>query len=76
MARVIAIEAGHDGVFRREPGEEFDINVDDPRFKGSSWFALKDQAPAPKRVNPNDPPPGAGPKRGSRTKADDSADIA
>lgn len=76
MARVIAVERGHDGVVLREPGEEFDVDLTDKRFKDSTWFVEKDKAPAPKRVNPNDPPPGAGPKKGSRARADDPGDLA
>lgn len=74
MARVIAVDRGHDGRSIREVGEEFDADLADPRFKGSTWFVEKEKAPAPKRVNPNDPPPGAGPKKGSRVK-EDGADL-
>lgn len=76
MARVIAVERGHDGRFVRDIGEEFDVDLNDLRFKGVTWFVPKEQAPVPKRVDPNAQPPGAGPKRGSRVKADDPADLA
>lgn len=68
MARVIAVERGHDGRVVREPGEEFDLDLDDPRFKGSTWFATSDKLPAPKVIDPNAQPPGAGPKKGSKAK--------
>lgn len=66
--KVIAIERGHDGRSVREAGEVFDIDADDPRFKGSTWFAPVDKAPAPKAVDENAQPPGAGPKRGSKAR--------
>lgn len=63
--RVVALERGHDGRAVREPGEEFDLDLADPRFKGSNWFAEVGKDPKPKRVDPNAAPPGAGPKKGS-----------
>lgn len=66
MTRVIALVDGHDGTFKRVAGEEFDLDLTDARYKGATWFAPKDKAPAPKDVDPNAQPPGAGPKKGSR----------
>lgn len=64
MARVVAVERGHDGVRVREPGEEFD--VPDARLKdGSTWFVDVKKAPEEKVPAPNARPPGAGPVRGS-----------
>lgn len=75
MARVIATERGHDGTSLREVGEEFDIP--DARLKdGSTWFVLVDKRPAPKAEEPNAQPPGAGPKKGSRAKAEPEGDLA
>lgn len=68
--RVIALDRGHDGTGVREAGEEFFVDLDDPRYKGSTWFVPADKAPGPKPVDPNAQPPGAGPKRGSRAKPD------
>lgn len=45
MATVIATERGHDGVAVREVGDEFTLNLDEPRFQGCTWFKPKD-APA------------------------------
>lgn len=74
MTRVVALEKGHDGLTVRAVGEEFDVNLDDPRFKGATWFSTVDKVPAPKPFDPNAQPPGAGPKKGSRVvKADDIA---
>jgi len=76
MARVIAIEAGHDGFCKREVGEVF--TVPDERLKdGSTWFVLADKAPQPKATAPKGQPPGAGPLKGSRARAaDESSDLA
>jgi hypothetical protein len=78
MTKVVAVERGHDGRVVREVGEEFDIDLEDARFKGSTWFAEPDKKPALKQVDPNARPPGAGPKPGSKTKANVSGvdDIA
>lgn len=67
MTKVIAVERGHCGLTVREIGEEFDVDLKDPRFKGSTWFVPSDEAQSPKRVDPNAQPPGAGPKKGSRS---------
>lgn len=75
MARVIAVERGHDGASLREAGEEFDIP--DARLKdGSTWFVPVGKGPAPKAEEPNAQPPGAGPKKGSRAKPDAEGDLA
>lgn len=64
MARVVALENGHDGRVYRRAGEVFD--VPDSRLKdGSTWFTLVDKAPPPKPKPANARPPGAGPARGS-----------
>jgi hypothetical protein len=64
MARVIAVERGHDGRVLREAGEQFD--VPDERLKdGSNWFVPVDKAPPPKPPTKNPRPPGAGPLKGS-----------
>ena len=76
MARVIALEKGHDGVAVREVGEEFDVDLDATKFKGCTWFVEKDKAPTPKAANAKARPPGAGPERGSRAKADAEGDLA
>lgn len=72
MARVIAIETGHDGSQVRAAGEEFD--VDDDRLDkdgkpadGSTWFIGVAKAPRVKAPGPNARPPGAGPRAGART---------
>lgn len=70
MARVIAVERGHCGLMVREPGEEFEVDLEDPRFKGCTWFTTKDNLPAPKVIDPNAQPPGAGPKKGSKARAE------
>lgn len=69
MARVVAIERGHDGRQVREIGEEFDL-PDDRIKDGSTWFALAGKAPARKAVDPAAQPPGAGPKKGSAAPAE------
>jgi hypothetical protein len=75
MTRVVALEKGHDGTEVREQGEEFDVDLDDPRFKGSTWFVPLDKAPKAeaKKKGPDPRPPGAGPKPGSKAKADDES---
>ena len=78
MTKVVAVERGHDGRVLHEVGEEFDVDLEDVRFKGSTWFVPVDQKPALKQVDPHARPPGAGPKPGSKTKANVSGvdDIA
>jgi hypothetical protein len=67
MARVIAVERGHDGRVMREPGERFD--VPDARLKdGSTWFVEESKAPAPAVKPKSKIPPGAGPIKGSAVK--------
>ena len=64
MARVVAIERGHDGRVMREVGEQF--TVSDDRLKdGSTWFVEVDKAPPPAPAKKNKLPPGAGPIKGS-----------
>ena len=65
MAQVVALERGHDGLRIREAGEEFDIDLKDPRYAKSTWFAPVDKRPAAKVEPANATPPGAGPKKGS-----------
>ncbi len=76
MARVIALQRGHDGVAVREEGEEFDV-ADARLTDGSTWFEAADPevrkrvvADAAKKVAQlKANPPGAGPKRGSKEDA-------
>lgn len=70
MALVIALERGHDGRVVREVGERFEVDLDDPRFKGATWFCEPDKAPAPKPAAKNARPPGAGPAKGSAVNRD------
>ena len=78
MTKVVAIERGHDGRVIREAGEEFDVDFNDKRFVGVTWFVPKEQAPVPKAVDPHARPAGAGPKPGSGKKQNTSGvdDIA
>jgi hypothetical protein len=78
MTKVVALERGHDGRVVQEVGDVFDVDLDDPRFKGVTWFVPVEEAPAPKRVDPNARPAGAGPKPGSGKKSNVSGvdDIA
>ena len=39
LTNVVALERGHDGRIVREPGERFQIDLEDKRFAGSTWFA-------------------------------------
>ena len=59
MARVIAVEKGHDGVAVREVGEEFD-DLDATKFKGCTWFVEKDKAPDTEGCQRQSPPAGRG----------------
>lgn len=65
--KVIALERGHDGRVLREAGESFDLDTEDPRFKGSTWFVPVNKAPkvVVKKSDPKVRPPGAGPLPGS-----------
>lgn len=65
MARVVAVERGHDGRAVREIGEEFDVDTNEARFKGCTWFVPVNKRPPPVEVDPRAQPPGAGPKKGS-----------
>ena len=38
MTKVVALEAGHDGVTYRNRGDEFDLDLEDARYKGATWF--------------------------------------
>lgn len=74
MARVIALETGHDGVQLRHEGEQFDVpdervNKDGNPSDGSTWFTVVAKAPPAKK--PGGRPPGAGPLKGSRTTETD-----
>jgi hypothetical protein len=72
QTKVVALERGHDGRILREAGEVFDLDVADPRFKGSTWFAPVDKAPKPtaKKADPKARPLGAGPLPGSAVQED------
>lgn len=64
MARVVALENGHDGRAYRRAGEQFD--VPDARLKdGSSWFVPVGKEPPQKPKQTDTRPPGAGPAPGS-----------
>lgn len=65
---VVAIEPGHDGRVYRQAGERFSVDVDDPRFKDSTWFAEPEKVPPPKAKPKEARPPGAGPAKGSAVK--------
>lgn len=73
MARVVAVERGHDGRQIREVGEEFDVDLKDPRYAKSTWFTPVDKRPVERPVDPNATPPGAGPKKGSAAEGEDLA---
>ena len=47
MARVIALQAGHCGVAKREENEEFDV-ADARLLDGSTWFVAADPAVDPR----------------------------
>lgn len=70
ITQVVALEAGHDGRLFRVAGETFSVDMEDPRFAKSTWFAPVDSKAA-KVVNvkakpdPKARPPGAGPLPGS-----------
>lgn len=71
MARVIAVERGHDGRVMREVGERFD--VPDERLKdGSTWFVPEGKEPPPAPKPKSKIPPGAGPIKGSAVKDADA----
>lgn len=73
MARVVAIQRGHDGRFVRQEGEEFDV-PDERLNEGSTWFVPVDKKPPPKpKPTPSDRPPGAGPAKGSALGGDKAA---
>jgi len=66
MARVVAIDRGHDGSVIREVGDVFDV-PDERLNDGSTWFVAEKLAPKPVTSNP-DVVPGAGPRRNTRPK--------
>jgi hypothetical protein len=74
--RVVALERGHCGRAVREQGEEFEVDLADPKFKNSTWFTPVDKAPKPKKVDPNARPPGAGPSKGSAPPDISPGDVA
>lgn len=68
ITQVVALERGHDGRVVREPGEHFSLDIEDARFKGSTWFAPVGSPEARPKKAERDPkarPPGAGPIPGS-----------
>lgn len=69
MTKVVALQAGHDGTEYRNAGEEFTVDLDDPRFKDSSWFEEAGKTRESKPTNKNERPPGAGPVKGSGSKS-------
>lgn len=76
MTKVVAVLRGHDGRAVREIGDEFEVDTADARFKGSDWFAPVEKAPKPKKADPNERPPGAGPAKGSAPPEITAGDIA
>lgn len=75
ITQVVALEAGHDGRLFRSPGETFSVDMDDPRFVKSTWFAPVNSKAAATvgvkpRVDPKARPPGAGPLPGSNVQVD------
>lgn len=73
ITEVVAVESGHDGKHFRHAGSRFHVDLEDPRFKGSSWFVKAGNEPAPKPKATSDVPPGAGPKPGSAPPDEASA---
>jgi hypothetical protein len=74
---VIALEKGHDGFTLREVGEVFEVDINSPKFRGSTWFEPLDKSRSTKRESegggfrrtPTDPrPPGQGPRPGSEAR--------
>jgi len=73
MAKVIALQRGHDGRQIREEGEEFDV-PESRLTDGSNWFvpandearAAHRRAVAAKEKAAKQNPPGAGPRAGSK----------
>jgi len=65
LTEVVAIEMGHDGRHIRQAGSRFHVDLDDPRFEGSTWFVKAGSEPKPKGAPSSDVLPGAGPKPGS-----------
>ncbi len=72
LTRVYAIKRGHDGRLLREEGEQFDVDLADPKYKGSDWFApvnspkaVQAAKAAKVKTDPKARPPGAGPAKGS-----------
>lgn len=72
LTRVCALLRGHDGKAVREAGEQFDVDLSDPRFKGSDWFApinspevAQAAKAARKKDDPKARPTGAGPAKGT-----------
>lgn len=72
IIEVIALEAGHDGRAFRAAGERFRVDVDDPRFKGATWFSRPEDVPPPAPAPKNKRPPGAGPVKGSAVDQDNT----
>jgi hypothetical protein len=71
LTRVIALERGHDGRIVREAGEQFDVDLADERYKGTTWFVPANKAPVVKvKADSKARPPGAGPLPGSAVGSD------
>lgn len=64
MASVTAIKRGYADGRMVEEGDTIELDLTDPRFKGSTWFVLADKYEAPKL--PTGILPGCGPRPGSR----------
>jgi len=65
VQQVVALEPGHDGRVYRNVGERFSVDLDDPRYKGATWFVAPEKVPEPKPKPKSVRPPGAGPEKGS-----------
>ena len=64
IKHVVAIEPGHDGRVYRMAGERFSVDLDDPRYKGATWFAAPEEVPPPKPKPKDICPPGVGSAKG------------
>lgn len=74
MARVVAIDNGHDGRVYRRAGEQWDyggeLDKEGKPTDGRTWFVAVEKAPPPRAPAKDKRPPGAGPAKGSAVKSD------
>ena len=54
VTKVVALVKGHDGNVVREVGEEFEINLADPKYDGVTWFEPVDKGLAEARARENE----------------------